>query len=64
MDELRIVVRQGVVHLRGMLASEAEHQILLGLVRDVAGIQEVDDRLAIKAVCWKHDEPGEGDTPE
>lgn len=48
MDEVRIVCRRGVVRLEGAVSSEAEHQILLGLVQDVAGMQEVEDRLDIR----------------
>ncbi|MEW6268050.1 MAG: TraR/DksA C4-type zinc finger protein [Thermodesulfobacteriota bacterium] len=62
MEELRLVCRHGVVHLEGALPSEAEHHVLLGLVQDVAGMQEVDDRLDIREVLWEREDrskPGE-----
>jgi len=62
-EELRIVCRHGVVHLEGTLPSEAEHQILLGLVQDVAGLQEVVDRLEIRELLWERDDRAEGIGP-
>jgi RNA polymerase-binding transcription factor DksA len=67
-DDLRIVVRHGIVHLRGSLPSEAEHQILLALVKDVAGFAEVEDRLEIAGLDWQRDdeegpEPGAPEPP-
>jgi RNA polymerase-binding transcription factor DksA len=58
-EDLRIVVRHGIVHLRGSLPSEAEHQILLGLVKDVAGFEEVEDLLEIQGLSWQRDEEAE-----
>jgi RNA polymerase-binding protein DksA len=55
-EELRLVCRHGVVHLEGALPSEAEHRILLGLVEDVAGLQEVVDRLEIREVLWERED--------
>lgn len=65
-DALRIVVRHGIVHLRGSLPSEAEHQILLGLVKDVAGFEEVDDHLEIQGLAWQREDESlpEGEAPE
>lgn len=65
-DELRIVYRHGVVHLDGTLPSEGEHQILLGVVRDVAGLLEVVDRLEIREVPWEREDraPGLGSFEE
>ncbi len=47
MHELRIVCRHGVVHLQGAVPSEAAHQILLKLVTDVAGCEDVADRMQV-----------------
>jgi DnaK suppressor protein len=59
MDELRVVCRHGIVNLDGTLPSRAEHQILLGLIKDVAGIEEVVDRLQIQELLWERgDRPG------
>lgn len=56
MDELRIVTRRGVVYLSGALPSETEHQILLKLVTDVAGVREVVDRLEINELLWERED--------
>lgn len=56
MDELRIVPRHGVVYLDGALPSETEHQILLKLITDVAGVREVVDRLEINELLWERED--------
>jgi len=55
-EELRLVCRHGVVYLDGAVPSEAEHQMLLKLVTDVAGLQEVVDRLQVKEILWERPE--------
>jgi len=52
-DELRLVCRHGVVHLEGAVPSEAEHRILLKLVTDVAGCEEVVDRVQVNELLWE-----------
>ncbi|HVO22944.1 MAG TPA: TraR/DksA C4-type zinc finger protein [Candidatus Margulisiibacteriota bacterium] len=56
MDELRIVCRHGAVYLDGAVPSEAEHQMLLKLVTDIEGFQEVIDRLQVKEILWERPE--------
>lgn len=56
LDELRLVCRHGVVYLEGALPSEAEHAILLALLTDVIGLQEVVDHLQIKEILWEREE--------
>jgi DnaK suppressor protein len=58
MEELRLVCRHGVVHLEGALPSEAEHSILLQLLTDVIGLEEIIDHLQIKEVLWEREERG------
>jgi RNA polymerase-binding protein DksA len=52
-EELRLVCRHGVVHLEGAVPSEAEHQILLKLVTDVAGCEEVVDHVQVNELLWE-----------
>jgi osmotically-inducible protein OsmY len=52
-EELRIFVKTGVIVLEGAVPSEAEHRILLAILTDVAGIQEIDDRLEIVRLAWE-----------
>lgn len=61
-EELRVVCRHGVVHLEGTVPSEAEHGVLLGLLKDVAGLQEVVDHLEIRELPWEREDrnPGVG----
>lgn len=56
MQELRIVARHGVVFLDGALPSEVEHQILLKLLTDVAGVKEIVDRLQINELLWERED--------
>ncbi len=56
MDELHIVARHGVVYLSGALPSEFEHQVLLKLLTDFAGVQEVVDRLEINELLWERED--------
>jgi hypothetical protein len=71
LDELHIVCRHGVVHLGGSLPSEAEHSILLQLITDVLGLEEIVDHVQVKELLWDREErskavraeehlPGEG----
>ncbi len=52
-DELRLVCRHGVVYLDGAVPSEAERQMLVKLVTDIEGFQEVVDRLQVKEILWE-----------
>jgi DnaK suppressor protein len=52
-EELRILCRNGVVHLSGALPSETEHQILLQIVTDVLGLKEVVDRIQLEELVWE-----------
>jgi DnaK suppressor protein len=56
MEELRIVCRHGVVYLDGSLPSEEERSILLQLVRDFVGLEEIVDRLRVTALLWDREE--------
>jgi DnaK suppressor protein len=53
LDELRIVCRHGVVHLDGAVPSEGEHQMLVKLVTDVAGCEDVIDRVRVDPLAWE-----------
>jgi DnaK suppressor protein len=56
MEELRIVCRHGVVYLDGSLPSEEERSILLQLVQDFVGLEEIVDRLRVTALLWDREE--------
>ncbi len=56
MDELQITAENGLISLNGAVPSEAEHQILLNILTDVAGIQDIDDRLEIVRLAWERDD--------
>jgi DnaK suppressor protein len=58
MDELDISVTSGVVHFEGILPSEDSHQVLLEIVQDIMGFQEVDDRLDIDRQVWEKKDRG------
>lgn len=56
MDELQITAENGQVILDGAVPSEAEHQILLNILTDVAGVQEIDDRLEVVRLAWERED--------
>jgi len=55
-EELHVACRKGVVYLSGVLPSEAEHQILLSILTDVIGLQEIVDHLEIENLLWQTEE--------
>ncbi len=63
MEELRIVARHGVVYLDGALPSEVEHQILLKLLTDLAGVKEIVDRLQVNELLWEREDRDKPSAP-
>jgi RNA polymerase-binding transcription factor DksA len=64
-EELQISTRNGVVFLEGAVPSETEHEMLLNILTDVAGVREIKDNLEVQRLAWERedrfkDEP-EGD---
>lgn len=55
-DELEISTRNGVVFLEGAVPSEVEHEILLNILTDVAGIREIQDSLEIQRLAWERED--------
>lgn len=51
--ELRISAQNGLVYLEGALPSEPQHQMLLNLLTDIAGVQEIVDHLEIERLAWE-----------
>jgi hypothetical protein len=45
-----VIVSDGIVHLWGLVGTEAEHNALLALARDVAGVLGVSDET-IPSYC-------------
>jgi hypothetical protein len=45
MHDLQIIARNGVVYFEGAFPSELEHAILLDILTDVAGVQEIVEPL-------------------
>jgi DnaK suppressor protein len=56
MHELQIIARNGVVYLEGALPSEPEHAILLNILTDVAGVQEIIDHLEVERLAWERED--------
>jgi RNA polymerase-binding protein DksA len=64
MDELRLVYRHGVAYLEGTLPSEGEHSILLQLLTDVTGLEEIVDHLQVKELLWEREDRPEVEQAE
>jgi DnaK suppressor protein len=56
MEELQIHARNGVVYLEGAVPSGPEHEILLAILTDIAGVQEIVDNLEIQRLAWERDD--------
>ena len=56
MHELQIIARNGVIYLEGALPSEPEHAILLNILTDVAGVQEIVDHLEVERLAWERED--------
>jgi len=56
MDELRLVCRHGVVYVEGALPSAAEHSMLLQLLADVLGLEEIVDHVQVQEVLWERED--------
>jgi hypothetical protein len=63
-EELRIICRKGIVHLAGVLPSEAEHQIVLQIVTDVLDLKEAVDRIQIEELPWERESRTKEKPPE
>jgi DnaK suppressor protein len=63
-EELQIFCRSGIVHLSGMLPSEAEHQILLQIVTDVLGLNQIVDRIQVDELVWERESRTKNPQPE
>jgi DnaK suppressor protein len=64
MEELRVVCRRGVAYLDGSLPSEAERRVLLHLVTDVIGVEEVVDRVRVSEILWEREDRSRREAPE
>ena len=64
MEELQIRVRNRVVYLEGAVPSEPEHEVLLNVLTDVAGIQDIIDRLEVQRLAWEREDRSKNQTAE
>lgn len=62
-QELEVTCRNGVVLLSGALPSERERSILLQLVTDVLGFQDVVDHMEVEELAWQRDDRDPAATP-
>jgi hypothetical protein len=56
MQELEILAQDGVIHLEGAVPSEPEHAILLRILTDVAGVQDIVDNLDVERLAWERED--------
>jgi RNA polymerase-binding transcription factor DksA len=55
-EELQISTRNGVVFLEGAVPSATEHEMLLNILTDVAGVREIKDNLEIQRLAWERED--------
>lgn len=68
LDELEIRAQNGVIYLEGAVPSEAEREVVLNVLTDIAGVQEIVDHLEIQRLGWERadrsrDEPAQDVLP-
>jgi len=61
---MEISCDDGVVYLEGVLLSETEHEILLEVVEDTLGFDEVVDNLKIDRQAWESPDRTSGEEEE
>ncbi len=62
-DELQIECHEGVITLRGFLPSEAKRSILLQIIHDTLGFQDVVDEILIDPLLWERRDRSPGERP-
>jgi len=55
-EELEVTCKRGGVFLDGALPSVAQHSIVLHLVTDVLGFQDVVDRIEVEQLVWQRED--------
>lgn len=55
-EELQISTGNGVVFLEGAVPSQTEHEMLLNILTDVAGVREIKDNLEIQRLAWERED--------
>lgn len=53
LEELKISVHSGVIHIEGTLPGETSHQILHQILQDILGIHEIEENIRIDRVPWQ-----------
>jgi BON domain len=56
--------RNGVVYLEGAVPSEPQHEILLNILTDIAGVQEIVDNLEVQRLAWERDDRAKNEPKE
>jgi RNA polymerase-binding protein DksA len=62
-QELEVQCRNGVVMLSGALPSERERSILLQLITDVLGFQDVVDHIEVEELAWQREDRDPANEP-
>lgn len=55
-EELEVSCKRGIVFLGGALPSVAQHSILLQLITDVLGFQDLVDRIEVEQLAWQRED--------
>lgn len=64
MEELDITCEDGVVYLNGALPSDSKHEILLEIISDTLGFDDIVDTLKIDRQPWERPERIPAPTPD
>jgi RNA polymerase-binding transcription factor DksA len=66
LEELRIAIRNGELHLEGFVPTEMQHRRLLEIVQDHLDLENIVDEIIVNQVPWERDDrtPGRKDIEE
>jgi DnaK suppressor protein len=64
MEELDITCEDGMVYLNGVLPANLKHEILLEIINDTLGFDEIVDNIKIDRQPWERRERTPATTPE
>lgn len=63
-EELILKARNGVIFLDGAVPSEGEHQVLLNVLTDVAGVREIVDHLEVVRLAWEREDRSQAEAAQ
>jgi RNA polymerase-binding transcription factor DksA len=61
LDELQVECRDGTIHLTGALPDEKSHEILISILSDDLGMEQIEDSTRLDPAPWTDEDEEEAD---